>query len=399
MSKILNIRYLALVILLALTALMYHPIFSNVVTMDEESNPLRPVVVGLTIVTTLLYFDFSFWTNSNFVKKFLIYLLVIELLGYVLSQMNITDWYSVDANNILLSFLFLLIGYGLGARSTNKQLVGIILLYSFFVAFSVYFQLMQHAGGFIITDRYIEYGKNTMGVMCAASCIALLTLALTTNNKVIKIVSWILYFFILFLDITIRARASYLVIFIISLISVIRTLKGRMTSNFIFLMIVGVFVLIALFLFIPGAFDSIGLYIWDSFTQHQDMDDLSSGRTELNDFALNIIGESPLWGNMQLKNDYYGFRVHNYLLRVLSSYGIIGALPLYLLYFSIIILVIKKIFKSRFTIQYLGYFVSVVPLIISLAEPTFPYSPGTGVIFSFVFLGYSIRKTEYERLS
>lgn len=399
MSRILNIRYLALVILLALTALMYHPIFSNVVTMDEESNPLRPVVVGLTIVTTILYFDFSFWTNSNFIRKFLIYLLVIELLGYALSQMNITDWYSVDANNILLSFLFLLIGYGLGARSTNKQLVGLVLVYSFFVALSVYFQLMQHAGGFIITDRYIGYGKNTMGVMCAASCIALLTLALTTNNKVIKIVSWILFFFILFLDITIRARASYLVIFIISLISVIRALKGRMTSNFIFLMIVGVFVLIALFLFIPGAFDSIGLYIWDSFTQHQDMDDLSSGRTELNDFALNIIGESPLWGNMQLKNDYNGFRVHNYLLRVLSSYGIIGALPIYLLYFSIIIFVIKKIIKSQFTIQYLGYFVSVVPLIISLAEPTFPYSPGTGVIFSFVFLGYSIRKTEYERLS
>lgn len=102
---------------------------------------------------------------------------------------------------------------------------------------------------------------------------------------------------------------------------------------------------------------------------------------------------------MQLKNDYNGFRVHNYLLRVLSSYGIIGALPIYLLYFSIIIFVIKKIIKSQFTIQYLGYFVSVVPLIISLAEPTFPYSPGTGVIFSFVFLGYSIRKTEYERLS
>ena len=48
MSRILNIRYLSLVILLALTALMYHPIFSNVVTMDEESNPLRPLVVGLT---------------------------------------------------------------------------------------------------------------------------------------------------------------------------------------------------------------------------------------------------------------------------------------------------------------------------------------------------------------
>ncbi len=399
MSKILNIRYLALVILLALTALMYHPIFSNVVTMDEESNPLRPVVVGLTIVTTLLYFDFSFWTNSNFVKKFLIYLLVIELLGYVLSQMNITDWYSVDANNILLSFLFLLIGYGLGARSTNKQLVGIILLYSFFVALSVYFQLMQHAGGFIITDRYIGYGKNTMGVMCASSCIALLVLALTTTNKAIRIISWILYFFIFILDISIRARASYLVIFIVSLIGVFRFLKGKITFNFIFLIIFGVFVIIALFLFIPGVFGSIGVYIWDSFTQHQDMDDLSSGRGGLNEFALNIIGESPFWGNMQLKNDYYGFRVHNYLLRVLSSYGIIGALPIYLLYFSIIIFVIKKIIKSQYNIKFLGYFVSIVPLIISFAEPTFPYSPGTGVIFSFVFLGYSIRKTEYERLS
>ena len=47
--------------------------------------------------------------------------------------------------------------------------------------------------------------------------------------------------------------------------------------------------------------------------------------------SIDLIFADPPY-NMQLKNDYYGFRVHNYLLRVLSSYGIIGALPIYLLY-------------------------------------------------------------------
>jgi len=57
----------------------------------------------------------------------------------------------------------------------------------------------------------------------------------------------------------------------------------------------------------------------------------------------------------------------------------------------------KKIFKSGMVIQNIGFYVFMVPLIISLVEPTFPYSPGTGVIFSFVLLGFSICQIETKK--
>lgn len=397
MIRFSNIRYLSLLILLVLTALLYHTRFSNIATIDEESNPLRPIIVLLTIVNVVLFFDIKAWIKSRFIKFFLSFVLIIELIGFVIDQMGISKWYQVDAQNILMSFLFLLIGYSNGIKISYKQLRFLVFVYSFFVAVAVYSQLMQHAGGFVITNLYISYGKNTMGVMCASSCIALLFLALFEEKKIFKYCAWMLFFIILILDVSIRARASYVTIFLISILCIYRFFKGRITRRIIVWAFAGILLfMISLFL-IPGFFNTIGEYIWNSFTQNQNMDDLSSGRTALNKFAINIINRSPLFGNLELQYDYYGFRVHNYPLRVLSSYGILGSLPLLILLFYFVIYVMKKIFKSGMVIQNVGFYVFMVPLIISLVEPTFPYSPGTGVIFSFVLLGFSICQIETKK--
>ena len=65
-----------------------------------------------------------------------------------------------------------------------------------------------------------------------------------------------------------------------------------------------------------------------------------------------------------------------------------------ILYLRLVFLTIRKSVKLPINIENVGFFTTIVLLIISLEEPTFPFSPGTGVIMSFILLGNSLRINE-----
>ena len=70
MSRLQNIRFFFLVVLLVLTAFTYLPIFSNVVSTGEGSNPLSRYVVLVAVLTFLLYFDYRSWLKNRFIVGF-----------------------------------------------------------------------------------------------------------------------------------------------------------------------------------------------------------------------------------------------------------------------------------------------------------------------------------------
>ena len=394
MKRFFTIPYISLLVLLALTALSYHPTYANVVTYDKGTNPLNGIIVAMTVVTFILHLDFRAWSGNKFIKIFFFSIVLIGLIGYVLQQMKISNWYFDESRNILMSFVFLLIGYSYGKKTSYQQLLVLVVVYSLFVIYAVYNQLLQHAGGFVIKDIYISYGKNTMGVMCASSCIALSFLAFESRKRFVKLLLWFLYLYILIISISIRARASYIAILMITLFLVFKLYRGREAIKNIAWLIFGTIGVLILSLLFSNVLYSIWDFVWDSFTRHQNMDDLSSGRESINRFALNIVRRSPLFGNLVLQRNYESGEVHNYFLRQLSSYGIIGSIPILFLYFFLILNSLKSVFKAKIVDYKIGYYVYVVPIIISLVEPTFPFAPGTGVIFAYVVLGYSIQKAE-----
>lgn len=140
--------------------------------------------------------------------------------------------------------------------------------------------------------------------------------------------------------------------------------------------------------FISDVFD----YIYESFTLNQG-NDLTSDRMNRNELALTIIMDSPFFGNLSIGSHYDW--VHNYLLRQFSSYGFVAGFPLLALYLNLVLFVIKNVLKCKFTLDAIGYIVFLIPIIISLEEPTFPYAPGTGTILSFILLGYSMRIKDF----
>lgn len=386
MFRIQNIRYVLLLFLLVLTALSYNPSFSNLST-EGGSNPLSRLIVIMTVLTFLLYFNYHQWFRNRFVKTYLFWTILIGIVGYVLALMNISNQYKEIANTIIMAFVFLAIGYN--TRANQKQLAVLIILYSLSVAYVSYNQLIQHAGGFVILDLYLSYGKNTLGVMCAVSCISLLLLLYNQKNKYYKVLLFALYLFILVLCISIRARAAFLTIFVLSTYILYKILKYRkITMSSLSWIIFGGLIVVVFLLLFPQVYTNISDYIYDSFFQNHE-DDITTGRIDRLKYGIDIVGQSPLFGNLVLHRRFDSLIIHNFFIRQLTLFGIIGSLPILILYLYIFVHILKRMFTYQVGLSSVGYFVFIVVLIISLEEPTFPFAPGTGVIMPFILLGYS----------
>lgn len=386
MFRIQNIRYVLLLFLLVLTALSYNPSFSNLST-EGGSNPLSRLIVIMTVLTFLLYFNYHQWFRNRFVKTYIFWTILIGIVGYVLALTNISNQYKEIANTIIMAFVFLAIGYN--TRANQKQLAVLIILYSLSVAYVSYNQLIQHAGGFVILDLYLSYGKNTLGVMCAVSCISLLLLLYNQKNKYYKVLLFALYLFILALCISIRARAAFLTIFVLSTYILYKILKYRkITMSSLSWIIFGGLIVVVLLLLLPQVYTNISDYIYDSFFQNHE-DDITTGRIDRLKYGIDIVGQSPLFGNLVLHRRFDSLIIHNFFIRQLTLFGIIGSLPILILYLYIFVHILKRMFTYQVGLSSVGYFVFIVVLIISLEEPTFPFAPGTGVIMPFILLGYS----------
>ena len=383
------LKVCSLLVLLLLTALSYHPMFSSFVTDCQDINPLKKYIYLMMAVTFFLHIGIKSWLSESFIRNYFKWVLLIVLWGLIFVVFWDTTDYFGESKNVMIALMFILIGYN--AKLKNNELLIILISYSVMILYCVYCQIVSNFGGFIIADTYMQYGKNTLGVMTSSSCVAMGVVAISLNKKYYcKICLWGIALLLLFFTITIRARAAFIVTIFLILYILYRkfkdnsNLKSLVVVVFISLILGGVFL---------GMLQNLWDYIFDSFTQNQSSD-LTSGRMSRNLFAIEIIAESPLFGNL-ITNYTYEW-IHNYALRQLSSYGILGSFPLMGLYVSLVVFVVKNVIKRKLTLLTLGYFVFMVPVIISWEEPTFPYAPGTGAILPFVLMGYSLFKQKDE---
>lgn len=380
-----KLRKFSFVLLLLMTAVSYHPYFANFQVVDKLPNPLNKYIMLLSVCTFLLYIRNILAIKSIFISK---YILCIAASAF-LSLMTICIFddyrYIEEIKIIMLAFLFLTIGCSINIDS--RQLVRLIFVYTCFVAFATFMQVIINIGGFIIADGYISYGKNSLGVMNASSAVALLVVTQVSSGKK-RIFCYLLYAILFLLMVTIRARTAYLTLFLMTGYLVYTKLKKKQYKIHPSYILIPPLCIISL-LIIPGVWETLFGYVYDSFTQNHG-GDITAGRTVRNIGALDIITDSPFLGNLWLERKIG--QVHNYPLRVLSSYGAVIAFPLLYLYTILLIKSVRGMLSS-WNLYNIGYIVMMVPLIISMAEPTFPYAPGTSTIFPFILFGVTLKNT------
>jgi len=150
--------------------------------------------------------------------------------------------------------------------------------------------------------------------------------------------------------------------------------------------------MVVAYLVIP---ESAKQYVVNSFVQNQEAD-ITSSRMSRNRAGLSFISDHPLFGNLNVDAEMDW--IHNYPLLKLFQYGFVFAFPIMMLYLYLLFYsVVKTSICNNRNNYNIGYFALLVPFVVSMAEPTLPFGPGTATLFNFILFGMATRNTYNEK--
>lgn len=378
-------RYWVLLLLVFLITISSHPVIvatSRAAGMESGTILSRYIILvyaGLFVMCI----NFKSMLKPKMVRVcwlllllvFLWYLITFSLFGRRI-MLN-------DIRSILICLIAIMIGWQMDLD--KKRFYIMLLVFASLTLFVGLMQVVTNVGGFVILDQYQADNKNSLGVMLVTSGIIYLVLALNAKSKrIVQIGLFALVVFALVILLTIRARAATLTIGIVLLYIFYERFKGK---NFVFYLLIGVFVVVMIFLFMP---ESIKQYVLASFTQNYEGGDITAGRASRNRDALAYLSQHIWLGNIRREIDIP--QIHNYPLNRTFEFGIVFAFPILLLYLYLLINTTVKTIKSdNRNTQNIGYYLLLIPFIISMAEPTFPFGPGTATVFNFITFGLALR--------
>ncbi len=386
-------------LLVMLSAISYHPLFTENVSLD---NSVRIVLYIIAAISLLLSFKISYFRKHRILKVWVVVVLLLTIQSLIVSGIGVSDKFFGDLVSIAFTLAAVLIGCSL--KMSEKQLLGLIISYGLCLVIAGVSQVYSNFGGFVIQQQYADFAKNSFGPMIGVFII--LAIFIYSNSKgVSKFILLTLIILNAVVVVTIRARAATLATALVVMIYFLFIIYNNRhkVSKIVFggssLLII---IIIATLLF-SDFFSNVLKYVYDSIFMHAEYGvDLTSGRTELNIIAWETFRQSPLFGLLGTSEEIPW--VHNYPLLKLSEYGLIGGLILLFFYVYLLIFLIKEIFRNGVLKKHDAGFWSVGFLfIISMAEPTFPYLPGTAIVFAYILLGRSIVQTsdlnKYKRNS
>lgn len=378
-------RYWVLLIFVFLIIFSVHP---TIVSMSRNAGLgsgtiLSRYIIVLFGVVFVMCFHFRSIMRAKLMRVSLVIYLLILFYYLITWALFGEKSMLLEIRSVAICLIAVMIGWQL---DLDEKRFNVLLL--FFAAVTIYIGLQQvftNIGGFIIRDHYESDNKNSLGAMLSTSAIVLLFLGLNQQQRGAK---KILYFGLAILALvillTIRARTATLATFIMLLYILYERFKGK---NFIIYLIVGLMLSAALFVVMPS---SVKDYVLNSFVQNYEEGDITTGRTERNAVALNFLSRHLLFGN--LDQGIYVEQIHNYPLNRTFEFGVVFVFPILLMYLYLLINTIVMTIKSNNRNTHnIGYYLLLIPFIISMAEPTFPYGPGTATLFNFILFGLSLR--------
>ena len=375
-------------IVVALSALYYHPYIES-----SPSNALftRITLFVLVAISFVISFRLKTIKSQKPLKIWVITAILVGLQALFLYGLGISDDYIESVKALFFTLFAVVIGYSLDLNNSEYKLL--IVIYGITLAISGVSQIFTNFGGFVIESRYADFAKNSFGPMLTTCIIASFYLHkdLSGWKKIALIGLNMLNIVIL---VTIRARASMVIlVFVATLLFTLNSIKKAHDKKYITtsLLIISIsFVLVATIF--QDTFINIGEYVYKSFFINTEFGvDITSGRTERNVIAINTFSEHPFFGLLGTNTEIPW--VHNYPLLVLSSYGIIGGFFLLSFYIYFSIWLLKQVYyKNILYPTNAGYICALSLIASSLAEPTFPYLPGSAVVFTYFLLGICFSK-------
>jgi len=329
------------------------------------------------------------------------------MLIFYISGLNLRNPYnsSIDILEpmIPLGMLILSNKFNFDDNEINRFINIYIILVTMMGITNIYF----YGIGLEIPKIYIrEISKNQVGPILSISsiiCYFLFLLSSQIKKRYIK------HFYIIFFVIDIiclaliRNRSGLLATFII--IFIFSFLYFRQNKRVKYYITSTLLIVLITLLINPSILKNIFSFFYDSFTANYDIlniDNLSAGRISIYELSIIFLKDNILLGELN-SSEYMPGIAHNYLLNKIVKYGLIGSFPLILLYFYLIIFIIKEIMKHIKNNKFIDLSILLIlqGIIISFFEYTYPYGPGVSQALSWFLLGYYLfrnyRETKINR--
>ena len=384
-SKRQIISYLLLLLLVLLMTVSSHP---TIVDMSRRAGMESGTILSryITVVFALLFIsciNLKSMLKPYQVRVFLFIFIAICWFFFLSWAVFGKRTMMTDVRSIAICIASVMIGWEMNLD--KKKFSYLVLAFSLLTLYAGLMQVFRNIGGFRISSQYLADNKNSLGVMLSTGVIALFLMGLNRKEKDwIRIALWGLMLVSFFVIVTIRARAAMLVCVVLILYVIYERYKVR--RDFVLYIILGLFLLSLAVFFLPS---SIKEYIIDSLFKNREFD-FTAGRMARNRAGINFVSQHVWVGNLNIGANLEW--IHNYPLNKLYEFGVIFSFPIILLYLFVVFYTCKKTIECDQTSNYsIGYYAMLLPIVISMAEPTFPFGPGTATVFNFILLGCSIR--------
>lgn len=383
-------RYWVLLLLIVLITLSSHP---TIVDMSRAAGVEKGTILSRYIILMfgglfLMCLNVKSMLKPKMVRVcwvifvFLVVFYVMSLAFFGVKKMM------QDIRSIAICLVAIMIGWQMNLG--KKAFHGMLLVFAGMTLFVGLMQVFTNIGGFVILDQYFTDNKNALGMMLATAGVIFFVMGLNRQQKgLVKILYFGLALIALVVMLTVRARAATLTLGLMLLYILYERFKGK---NFFAYLIVGLFLAMVAYVFIPN---SVKEYVYNSFTQNYEEKDITAGRAGRNAAALDFLSEHIFFGNLNEHTEVG--QIHNYPLNRTFEFGIVFVLPILLIYLYLLFKAIIKTIRTNSKNNYnLGYYLLLIPFIVSMAEPTFPFGPGTATVFNFLAFGASLRNSDNE---
>ena len=340
---------------------------------------MRYAIMAMTAVAFVLTFSLTRTLSMRFVRL-LILTVACMLLLFILISVR-----TEDISQLVTAMLMLCIGAGLDWRA--RDWANVSYAYTILMIAVTICNCLYYAGGLYVPEHYMfDEGKNQVGAMVAIGATACFYFGMKLKEE--RLPFFVVSFLALLCIVLIRARADCFALIASFLLITAKEADFHCKWNAKAVLTIIGFILIGVIIYTGFISDELNTFMHGGKTG-TGIDDITTRRWERNQKGIDIIMHHH--SMEELRNPMKIPFIHNYPLLRLARYSFFS-LPLLFFYIYFGISALIEIFKTRKThIRQVGWVVCCVPLIISFAEPNFPYGPGLVQLLAFLLLGFSLR--------
>lgn len=340
---------------------------------------MRYAIMAMTAAAFVLTFSLTRFMSMRFVRLLLL-TIACMLLVFLIIPVRTSD-----IVQLVIAMITLSIGSGLDWN--EREWANISYGYTVLMIAVTLCNSIFYAGGLYVPEHYMfDEGKNQVGAMVAIGATACLYFG--TKLKEERVPYFVVTFLALLSIVLIRARADCFALIAMILLITAKEADFNVKWNVKTILTVLSLLLIGYIIYNGFISDELNTFMHGG-KSGSGINDLTTRRWARNQKGMDIIMHHH--SMEELKNPMKIPFIHNYPLLRLARYSFF-AIPMLLFYIYFGISTLVEVFRSRKSqIRQAGWIVCCVPLLISFAEPNFPYGPGLVQMLAFLLLGFSLR--------